>query len=924
MIPQWQDELEARFGLTFEVLDRDYVARVRQERGYGVNPWDTHSRFLVSQRLLIDETYTTPLRNWLGELKPGSLLILDEAHHAAPASGAKYAIDSKITRAVRDLAQRFEHRLFLSATPHNGHSNSFSALLEILDPQRFCRGVPVRGRKLLEDVMVRRLKEDVREVAGGFPKRTVVQVDIDGLPETAPELVLSELLDEYRQTMESRLSGASRRQQTSAGLLVSGLQQRLLSSVEAFARTLRVHKRTVEKHAAEGGKPAPVPVSPARDLELVAAPVGADDDGATLTEEELQQEEESQIEAAAEATAVPLTDAAVRALFAKEQELLERMTQVVEQARWSPDARIKKLVDWVRKNMCPGLPGLGESIRGGPPPQWNDTRVIIFTEWEDTRRYLAQQLSAAINGTDRAEERIEVYTGSTPRDRREEIKRAFNADPARHPVRLLIATDAAREGLNLQTHCWNLFHFDVPWNPARMEQRNGRIDRKLQPKDEVFCHYFVYKQRVEDRVLQVLVRKTETIKKELGSLSQVIEGQLAATLQYGIRHDRAAAMERDISEADLERDKRRTVEEELEESRERQNELREEIERLRTRLEESRKHIGLEESHFREAITASLELAGAAGIASLPGNGNGDSTLQRWSFPALDQRQGADPTWVDTMDTLRTPRGRDQKLWEWRRDCQPRPVVFEDPGTIDDTVVHLHLEHRVVQRLLGRFTAQGFVHHDLSRACLAQTTDAIPRVILMGRLALYGPGAARLHEELIAVAARWVEPSLRKGPLTPYSREAEEKTLDLLEQAMLSSSRHAVPKVPRDHLEAAVAQDIAELLPRMEEKGRGLAKDAEAKLHERGTREALAMHEILAAQQRRVQATIDKNWEAPLQGLEADEIRQYEANRRHWTRRIEAIDRELQSEPARIRDTYQIKATRIDPVGLVYLWPVTG
>ena len=66
-------------------------------------------------------------------------------------------------------AGRFEHRLFLSATPHNGHSNSFSTLLELLDPYRFTRGVKVRGKKALEDVMVRRLKEDIRKVQGGFP-----------------------------------------------------------------------------------------------------------------------------------------------------------------------------------------------------------------------------------------------------------------------------------------------------------------------------------------------------------------------------------------------------------------------------------------------------------------------------------------------------------------------------------------------------------------------------------------------------------------------------------------------------------------------------------------------------------------------------------------------------------------------------------
>ena len=206
VLEQWRAELEERFGLVFEILDRAYLARIRRERGFGVNPWRTHSRFLVSHNLLIDAGYTDPLREWLGPLLPGSLLILDEAHHAAPSSGGRYGIESKFTRAVRDLAGRFEHRLFLSATPHNGHSNSFSTLLELLDPYRFTRGVKVRGKKALEDVMVRRLKEDIREIQGGFPIRRVKRIAIDGLPADAPEIVLSRLLDEYRTAREARFA----------------------------------------------------------------------------------------------------------------------------------------------------------------------------------------------------------------------------------------------------------------------------------------------------------------------------------------------------------------------------------------------------------------------------------------------------------------------------------------------------------------------------------------------------------------------------------------------------------------------------------------------------------------------------------------------------------------------------------------------
>ncbi len=97
-----------------------------------MNPWRTHSRFLISHNLLIDPAYTDAMREWLGPMLPGSLLILDEAHHAVPASCGRYGIETKLTKAVRDLGGRFEHRLFLSATPHNGHSNSFSTLLELL------------------------------------------------------------------------------------------------------------------------------------------------------------------------------------------------------------------------------------------------------------------------------------------------------------------------------------------------------------------------------------------------------------------------------------------------------------------------------------------------------------------------------------------------------------------------------------------------------------------------------------------------------------------------------------------------------------------------------------------------------------------------------------------------------------------------
>jgi SNF2 family DNA or RNA helicase len=112
------------------------------------------------------------------------------------------------------------------------------------------------------------------------------------------------------------------------------------------------------------------------------------------------------------------------------------------------------------------------------------------------------------------------------------VKRAFNSDPARHPLRVLIATEAAREGVNLQNRCADLFHVDVPWNPSRLEQRTGRIDRKLQQSPEVRCHYFCYAQRPEDRVLQALVRKTKVIREQLGGALNLGSVGLRAEIEY--------------------------------------------------------------------------------------------------------------------------------------------------------------------------------------------------------------------------------------------------------------------------------------------------------------------------------------------------------------------------------------------------------
>jgi superfamily II DNA/RNA helicase len=925
VLEQWKGELGDRFGLVFEILDRGYLTRMRRERGFGVNPWRTHSRFLVSHNLLIDPTYADGMREWLGPMLPGSLLILDEAHHAAPASGGRYGIETKFTRAIRDLSGRFEHRLFLSATPHNGHSNSFSTLLELLDPYRFTRGVKVRGKKALEDVMVRRLKEDIREVQGGFPRRVVDRVAIEGLPIDAPEIELSRLLDEYRTAREERFARTTRHAQAAAGLLVVGLQQRLLSSTEAFARSLKVHRATVERQREKAGGASPDAAKTIdKEAELFTTVPDADDERGEWTAEELEAEETAQIEAVTvTAEAEAPRDAAAEALWRREQTLLDRMQEIAEKTRHLPDAKTRRLIDWLRENLCPELPPFGRQPKGAPP-KWNNRRVLIFTEnREGTKRYLKTILDQAIEGTDRADERLEVIDGLTSGARRKEIQRRFNTDPTRDRLRILLATDAAREGLNFQAHCTDLFHFDLPWNPGRIEQRNGRIDRKLQPAAEVRCHYFVLPQRVEDRVLEVLVKKTETIKKELGSLSKVIDDDIERRLGQGIRHRDAEKLAREIEDADLDAEKKRVTEEELEAARERQEDLKAQIAHCEDLLEDSRAWVAFEAAPFRDALSCSLELLGAEPLAE----STGEESRRVWTFPPLDRRAGTDPSWATTLDTLRAPRKQNQKLTDWRREAPIRPVVFEDAGVLTEDTVHLHLDQRVAQRLLARFRSQGFIHHDLSRACLAQAADSIPRVLLLGRLSLYGQGAERLHEELVPLAARWVEPSQRKGPLGAYAREAEAKTLDLLERSLGEPGHRTPGEAIQRKLLAAAPRDIEELLPQLEPRAEELAALAIEKLRKRGEREEKDLREILERQRERVREELARH-EGEFKQLTLDfgeeEKRQLESDMRSWRGRLEQFDRDLDREPQRIRDFYEVRAKRVEPVGLVYLWPETG
>jgi ERCC4-related helicase len=912
VVSQWQEEMEQRFGLTFVVVDREFLAAKRRERGYGVNPWHTHTRFIISHALLRDEVYAAPLRDWLGGFCASSLLIFDEAHNAAPASGARYAIDSQLTRTLRDLAPRFEHKLFLSATPHNGHSNSFAALLEILDPQRFCRGVPVRSQKLLDAVMVRRLKQDLRELnPGDFPERQIIPILIQGLSTDAPELRLAQLLQQYRAAREQRLKTAPKSTQKAALLVLTNLQKRLLSSIEAFARTLKVHRESLSRQemAAAAGV----------DFSLLVQPPGADDERAELDEQEVQSEELSQMARA--------TQVSAQGVSPKELALLTQMQEIAETARRQADSKVTYLLEWIRQQLCPNL--------GQPGATWLNRRVLIFTEYADTKRYLEQQLGNLVSLSDQGEARIATFHGGSDlnKERRKWVQEAFNTEPTQHPLRILIATDAAREGVNLQNHCADLFHFDIPWNPSRLEQRNGRIDRKLQRAPEVRCHYFVLQQRAEDRVLDVLMQKVKAIHTELGCMSPVlaknVEQLLADGIPMGQSEELLTALQESKRPHPLELQRQQAIDKELEVMRQRQEQLGQQQTELEMMLRESKLWLGLDNEHFRETLSVSLELLGAQSLAPVDAAAAvADLERSPWVLPALDQQAGADSTWANTLDTLRRPRPKGMSLWDWRKQSQIRPVVFQDPGCLDGTVVHLHLEHRVVQRLLGRFLSQGFLHDELSRACICRTEDPIPRVLILGRLSLYGQGATRLHDEIISVAAEWIEPDARgRGRLRPLGEGDRKDVMQLLEDSLAQPRLREVPPALAEKLKSCAARDVEDLRAHLERRAQELRQRAERKLEQRGEREAKSMKALLEEQRQRILEQVQQhNQEAQQLALQfnLEEVRQLEADQRHWQKRVDELAGEIMTEPERIQTTYHVKAERVEPVGIIYLWPVSN
>lgn len=489
---QWQKELETKFSLSFDVIDRPQTLNIRKRLGPDANPWRQFPRIITSYHYLRQADVLEEFRAAAQPHKDSpnlawDLLIVDEAHNLAPAPLGK---ESELSRLLGQLAPYFEHKLFLSATPHNGHTRSFSGLLERLDPVRFTRTSEMSDaeRKRVRDVNVRRLKSEINALSDPprfcerFPKEVPLALSRE-------ELALSAAFAAFRTGVRRLTAPGGGRKLRAGRFAVELLGKRLLSCPFTFADSWsRIRAGLKANETATEG-------------ELFAAERAVREE----TDDDLEAESRQALAASAiGAWLHPMAGELSAEIDAIESALAALgLTAQTQFATPSHDARVTSLISWIEAH-----------LRNSDGTWKSDERLIVFTEYKTTLDYLRRRLLDHFKSPDA----FLTLFGDLDQRGRDVVTAAFNN--AAHPVRILLATDAASEGLNLQETARYILHFDIPWNPSRLEQRNGRLDRHGQARD-VLAHHFTSGDDQDLVFIARIVQKVHQIRTDLGATGEI-------------------------------------------------------------------------------------------------------------------------------------------------------------------------------------------------------------------------------------------------------------------------------------------------------------------------------------------------------------------------------------------------------------------
>ena len=503
---QWRDEMWDKFSLPMDVIDRDATQKLKRTIGIDANPWRSSARAITSYHYLkqpdvLEQFHSACRVSEDSPHLPWDLLIVDEVHNLMPSAMGE---DSDLCKMLRLVAPYFEHRLFLTATPHNGRTRSFSGLLEMLDPVRFSQTDELKPaeRKRIEQVVVRRLKRDINKRTD--PPKFADRKEPQAIPLRfgKKETQLIKAVDSFRDEVR-RIIAESRGRRRVAGIFaIEILGKRLLSGPATFADSwYRCKLGLLEQDEAD-------------DSEMAAASRSVAED--TADDNETQQREASATtvigawlnnfsdELRDEIAAI---DDAIEGLGFPLPAALDDSAEATTRHRINPkaDARFEVLIELIETQL--------RDDNG-----WNEEeRLVVFTEYKTTLDYLLRRVREEF--PDQQDDFLSLYGGMDDKQR-EQIKAQFN--DANSHVRVLIATDAASEGLNLQETARHLLHFDCPWNPARIEQRNGRLDRHGQARD-VFTYHFISQENADLRFMSKLIHKVDQMREDLGAVGEILD-----------------------------------------------------------------------------------------------------------------------------------------------------------------------------------------------------------------------------------------------------------------------------------------------------------------------------------------------------------------------------------------------------------------
>lgn len=538
LVEQWQDELLQKFGLEFTIFSRDLI-----NQSPTGNAFAGHDR-LIARLDQLSRNCTSgkdeppgPLEELL-DASRWDLIIVDEAHKMAAHWSGQEVKPSDRYRLGMKLGKLTRHFLLMTATPHNGKEEDFQLFMSLLDSERF-DGKFRDGvhRADVSDLMRRMVKEDLRTFDNRplFPERKPYTVLYDLSPAEQA------LYDAVTQYVENEMDKADLitdgRRRSVAGFALTSLQRRLASSPGAIYKSLRrrrerLEERVVQELARVGADGSIVGSFTSFDL-----PDDLDEDLPAGEYEE--SEDDASTRTTAARTVKELEEEVSRLLLLEEQARKLRESQ--EDCKW------EKLSGMLQSNP------LIKDESGRP------RKLIIFTEYRDTLLYLQDRIQGLIGDA----EAVVVIDGSTPRDVRRQVQDRFRQDDR---VRVLLATDAAGEGVNLQT-AHLMVNYDLPWNPNRLEQRFGRIHRIGQTE---VCHLWnlVAKGTREGSVYERLLMKLETISQDLQGrvfdvLGEVFEGKplrelLVEAIRYGDQPEVRSRLNRQMDTA-LDEDHLRSV-----------------------------------------------------------------------------------------------------------------------------------------------------------------------------------------------------------------------------------------------------------------------------------------------------------------------------------------------------------------------------